>query len=322
MRNFFLAFLVFLAWSILAIWYMTSDATSTLASFFKVDENEINVTIDSLIIKKKQDSIAYRELAVLDSISREKNPEINTARLYAFNEKNEVLFIFDTIYLKKNKDSVFYNLDEKDFINWLVLYLKENKNKTLLILSDYSAGEDFTIPNLGQKRGQFIQNELIQAGADRKYISIKSFIKELTFDKKNEFLGGISFRIETLTKEKLVDLEKNRMISRTIYPTFTFSSIFANKELKDFAIELRSILEDYPDKKVQIIGHTDNIGSSIDNYEMGLKYAQQVRRYLINSENLDKDRLKASSMGQENPIDINTTAEGRNKNRRIEFIIE
>ncbi len=55
---------------------------------------------------------------------------------------------------------------------------------------------------------------------------------------------------------------------------------------------------------------------------MGLKYAQQVRRYLINSENLDKDRLKASSMGQENPIDINTTAEGRNKNRRIEFIIE
>jgi hypothetical protein len=53
-----------------------------------------------------------------------------------------------------------------------------------------------------------------------------------------------------------------------------------------------------------------------------LKYAQQVRWYLINQEKLDKDRLKASSMGKDYPIDVNTTADGRNKNRRIEFIIE
>jgi len=100
MRHFFLAFIVFLAWSVFAIWYFTSDATSAIASFFKAEEKEIGMQIDSLAIKKRQDSIADIKLAVFDSISREKNLEINTARLYAFNEKNEVLFIFDTIYLK------------------------------------------------------------------------------------------------------------------------------------------------------------------------------------------------------------------------------
>jgi len=322
MRHFFLAFIVFLAWSVFAIWYFTSDATSAIASFFKAEEKEIGMQIDSLAIKKRQDSIADIKLAVFDSISREKNLEINTARLYAFNEKNEVLFIFDTIYLKKNKDSVFYKFLDKDYIQEIAKYLKTNKNKSLSIHSEYSAGEDFTTPNLGQKRGQFIQNKLLEAGDNRKFISIKSVIKELTFNERNEYYGGITFQIETLSKEKLEALEKSRTISRTIYPIFTFSTIYANKELKDFAIELRAIMEDYPEKKVQIIGHTDNIGSSIDNYEMGLKYAKQVRRYLINTEKLDKDRLKASSMGQENPIDVNTTAEGRNKNRRIEFLIE
>lgn len=322
MRNFFLAFIVFLVWSVFAIWYFTSDATSRIVSIFKADEKEMSLHSDSLSVKKKQDSIAEKKIAVLDSISIKKNPETNTARLYAFNEKNDILFVFDTIYLKKNMDSVFYKFLENDYIQIMANYLKENENKIVIIHSDYSAGEDFTTPNLGQKRGQFIKDKLVEAGASRKFISIKSVIKELPFNEKNEYFGGITFRIETLTKEKLEALEKYRTITRTIYPTFTFSTIYANKELKDFAIELRSIMEDYPDKKVQIIGHTDNIGSGIDNYQMGLKYAQQVRRYLINREKLDRERLKASSMGQENPIDVNTTAEGRDKNRRIEFIIE
>jgi len=316
MRNFFLAFLVFLAWSVLTIWYLTTDAKSTIASIFKTDEKETLINKDTLTFTEEQD------ITITDSIVTDLNPEANSARLFALNEKNEVLFAFDTIFIKKNKDSVYFKHKENGYTEVIANYLNENRNKELIIQSDYSASEDFTNPNLGLKRGQFLVKELVQSGADRNHISVKSFIKDLPFNRSNEFLGGIVFRIETISEKRLEEIEKNRTITRIVYPTFTFSTIYANKELKDFAAELKSIMQDYPRKSVQIIGHTDNIGSSIDNYQMGLKYAQQVRWYLINQEKLDKDRLKASSMGKDYPIDVNTTAAGRNKNRRIEFIIE
>ncbi len=322
MRNFFLAFLVFLAWSVLAIWYLTTDAKTTIASIFKIEEKESPINIDSLSIKIEQDAIFKEDIENIDSIFKNLNPDENPARLYALNELNDVIFAFDTIFIKKNIDSVFYKNRQKNYIEEVADYLNENKEKELIILSDYSAREDFTNPNFGLKRGRFIINELVKSGVDKNHISVKSLIKDLPFSHNDEYLGGVIFRFQTISEERLEEIERNRTIKRIIYPTFTFSTIYANKELKDFAAELKSIMEDYPQKTVQIVGHTDNIGSSMDTYQMGLKYAQQVRWYLINNQNLDKDRLKASSLGKDNPIDVNTTVAGRNKNRRIEFIIE
>jgi len=92
--------------------------------------------------------------------------------------------------------------------------------------------------------------------------------------------------------------------------------------LKDYAKELRQLFESNPNRKVKIIGHTDNIGSAVDNYQQGLKYAQQVRWYLINREGFDPKKLTALSEGESNPIDDNNSQAGRKNNLRIEFIIE
>lgn len=68
--------------------------------------------------------------------------------------------------------------------------------------------------------------------------------------------------------------------------------------------------------KVSIEAHTDNVGSNAANIMVGLDRARAVREYLV-SQGVAPDRVRVSSMGEDSPITANTTAIGRQQNRRI-----
>jgi OOP family OmpA-OmpF porin len=82
--------------------------------------------------------------------------------------------------------------------------------------------------------------------------------------------------------------------------------------------EVVDILREYPDVKIVIHGHTDNIGSEAYNMELGLRRAEAVKVYLVNN-GIDEDRLMTKSHGEGAPIATNANKEGRAENRRIEF---
>ena len=69
--------------------------------------------------------------------------------------------------------------------------------------------------------------------------------------------------------------------------------------------------------RVEISGHTDNVGNAKANKTLSEKRAQACRNYIV-SKGIDKKRLDAIGFGDEHPIAPNDTDEGRQKNRRIE----
>jgi OOP family OmpA-OmpF porin len=69
--------------------------------------------------------------------------------------------------------------------------------------------------------------------------------------------------------------------------------------------------------RIEISGHTDNVGKPKANEELSQKRAQSCRAYVI-SKGIDGSRLDALGYGDERPIAPNTTNEGRQQNRRIE----
>ena len=71
------------------------------------------------------------------------------------------------------------------------------------------------------------------------------------------------------------------------------------------------------DARVEISGHTDNVGSATANKSLSERRAQACRNYIV-SKGIDKKRLDAVGFGDERPIAPNDTDEGRQKNRRIE----
>lgn len=80
------------------------------------------------------------------------------------------------------------------------------------------------------------------------------------------------------------------------------------------------LLQDHPDLKLLIEGHTDNTGDFQKNMQLSNDRAVAVKTYLIENFNIDEGRLETMGLGQSRPTDTNDTAEGKAKNRRVEIV--
>jgi outer membrane protein OmpA-like peptidoglycan-associated protein/tetratricopeptide (TPR) repeat protein len=81
-----------------------------------------------------------------------------------------------------------------------------------------------------------------------------------------------------------------------------------------------SLMEDTPSLKIEISGHTDNIGSAPYNQKLSKERARSVVDYLLRK-GIAADRMHFKGYGMDQPIADNSTEEGRQQNRRTEFKI-
>ncbi|TAH42594.1 MAG: OmpA family protein [Bacteroidetes bacterium] len=84
--------------------------------------------------------------------------------------------------------------------------------------------------------------------------------------------------------------------------------------------ELIKLLNRKPTFRLLIEGHTDNVGSAALNMRLSLSRAEAVKTYL-SDRGIDGERIIAKGYGLTQPVAPNTTAQGRQKNRRVEFTI-
>lgn len=83
---------------------------------------------------------------------------------------------------------------------------------------------------------------------------------------------------------------------------------------------LVGFIEQYPQRSVNIEGHTDSVGSADFNLELSQQRAEAVRDALVDH-GVDATRLKAIGLGEQFPIADNQSDFGRRQNRRVEIII-
>ena len=84
--------------------------------------------------------------------------------------------------------------------------------------------------------------------------------------------------------------------------------------------EIVPLLKRAAGAKVQIVGHTDNTGNASFNEQLSVRRAETVRGELVRR-GIGVDRLSTAGFGGDRPIADNGTAEGRQRNRRIEFVL-
>jgi outer membrane protein OmpA-like peptidoglycan-associated protein len=84
--------------------------------------------------------------------------------------------------------------------------------------------------------------------------------------------------------------------------------------------KLSGIVLAYPGLKLQVEGHTDSTGTTAFNQKLSEQRAMTVRDYLV-QQSVDMNSVTAAGLGQDMPIADNSTAAGRQKNRRVEIIV-
>ncbi len=113
--------------------------------------------------------------------------------------------------------------------------------------------------------------------------------------------------------DKGVTIEMNQIL-------FDFNSFVLRENTKKILDEIYNILKQYPEREIQISGHTDNIGSDEYNLNLSEKRAEEVAKYLI-QKGLNEDQISFSGYGSSQPVAPNDTPENRAKNRRVEILI-
>lgn len=112
--------------------------------------------------------------------------------------------------------------------------------------------------------------------------------------------------------------ESGRVATQGIY--FDIGSDRLRPESSPTLKEIGAMLAEHPELTLTIEGHTDNVGAAATNMTLSQQRATAVKAALVSSYGADAGRLTAKGLGASKPAAPNTTAEGREQNRRVELV--
>lgn len=172
--------------------------------------------------------------------------------------------------------------------------------------------------NLGLARAQSVKDLLLASGIKRS-INILAKPGDLSAGLGEKITNGIAFGMVSPFTQ-LMDfaiIEKNGKLIVT-FPT--------NSESPESNAAVRDALRKIAQKAIRqgssllVVGHTDNQGEAMKNKVLGLVRATKIKDMLLESGMSEEDVL-AESEGEEEPVVSNSTAQGRQQNRRVEIVI-
>lgn len=102
---------------------------------------------------------------------------------------------------------------------------------------------------------------------------------------------------------------------------FAFDSADLRSGVSGHLDRLVTFLQQYPNRNAVIEGHTDNVGNAQYNQGLSQRRAEVVRQYLM-ARGIASERLSAAGIGQARPLADNRSESGRQRNRRVEIIID
>ncbi len=143
-----------------------------------------------------------------------------------------------------------------------------------------------------------------------------------------QFSGGQPFAITgsppavvEKAPEPRVELRDNKL---ELKEKIQFEVNKATIKSESFALlhEIAEVIKKNPQvKKISIEGHASADGDPKPNLKLSNNRARAVRKHLIKRENIPATALMARGWGEDKPVSDNETAEGREANRRVEFLV-
>ncbi|WPP49012.1 OmpA family protein [Catalinimonas niigatensis] len=201
----------------------------------------------------------------------------------------------------------------------------------LLRVEDAATEEavEATVSMKDMQSGKPVQGQAVAQGIYRfDLLNSKETNYVLAVEKNGYVYKSLKVGIPAATNEaqefrKKVGLDRAsanyKMILNFVY--FDFNSARLKEESFDELNRLKHFMVNSPGTRIEIAGHTDNVGPKAYNKQLSLQRAQTIVEFLIN-EGIDAGRLIAQGYGEEDPLASNDDeTEGRALNRRVEMRI-
>ena len=217
-------------------------------------------------------------------------------------------------------------LNNREFLDKIADYIKKHPEKNLTITGLFRASEkgiqSGIFENLGLARANILRNLLVERSIDLDRITL-----DHAMISGEKLLSPARFELFSADPEAY---EAESDLAKTIFrfDNMTFSD--ANFEFNSdvfkpgaafltWADSLHAYFSFNEAKSLNIIGHTDNVGTGEYNQDLGLRRAQSAKFFLENKGIIVP--ITIETKGEQEPIATNDTETGRQKNRRVNFVI-
>jgi OmpA-OmpF porin, OOP family len=202
----------------------------------------------------------------------------------------------------------------------LARYAQNHPNKTITVTGHYKADEvnGTGFENLGLARADELKKWLISKGVSDLNILTQSKRDDgLVFSPADTLVGGISMAFTTLILKPVDDLfQPHTVYFNTAQNTLPVDTAFTN-----YIAKAKAYLQNHTDKKLLIVGHTDNVGDAEANRQLSANRAAFVKSELM-KQGIAASKMESSGKGMDDPIADNSTDEGRAKNRRVTILLQ
>ncbi len=270
------------------------------------------------------------QTTVVANVEGNDNPAANAANLSLVSGAKNILSGFEQFSFGDKNAELSLSANNEDFLNKVANYLKSNKDATLDLVGKYLPSEkDIQVgrfENLGLARADAIRQLLKKRGIAEERVGISG--KMTSGDALGE---PVSFRIPEVKVAKEGEKEeKPKAKASQTFTNMTFSDAnFASGSavfnpgtaFQNYAKEVVVYMNENADKKIDLIGHTDNQGNATANNALGLRRAKAVRDYLTNL-GVKRNRITPKTKGETEPVATNDTEDGRRQNRRVNVQIK
>ena len=215
------------------------------------------------------------------------------------------------------KNSVNYSLG--NFETYADSIYKLSQTKNLEVVGYYSGEEENSseYENLGLARANVLRELFIHRGLDSNKLIVFSELRLLSFTDSLASAAKIDTAAEMDMNSKDIQVVTHHGISEIYFPTNS------KTEIKSAALDeyLKSVVQTSKDKKIRLVGHTDNIGEEEANKLLSLNRTKTVRDQLIKL-GMPLNSIECEGKGSSSPKVNNSTEENRALNRRVELIVQ
>ncbi|MBN2160448.1 MAG: OmpA family protein [Spirochaetes bacterium] len=199
---------------------------------------------------------------------------------------------------------------------------------------DLTAERDKHVKELGDLRSAY-EKKIAEMHKEINNLNNElSTLKKLT-EKQKEELDRMEDQAKELEKQLAEEIQKGEITLKRFHDKliinidekicFDSGKADLKRDVMPALTKITAILNNYPENRIIIEGHTDNVPISTsrfrDNWQLSTERALSVLNYILREKRLNPARFSAAGYGEFNPILPNDTPENRALNRRVDIVV-